>query len=131
MILNKLLQTEFPRSYEHCKSGTWSQGENTLSDRHMHTLTDLVYDVARVLAKSNSVVVIQLLGMVKKRVDAEVMSYQQHHNDKSETSVDAMEDGMIDDEINITAVNDGMIDDKMDMSGDDDDLRIIVLQIII
>ena len=94
----------------------------------MHTLSGLVYDVVRVLAKSNSMVVIHLLAMVKKRVNTQVMLYQQHQNDRSETSVDAMEDGMIDDKMDITAMDNavGQIALVMMMS-----LRIIVGQMII
>ena len=61
-----------------CSTGTWSQDGDNLSDRHIHTLSDLVYDVVHVLKKSESVVVIHVLAVVKKRVDTEVILYQQH-----------------------------------------------------
>ena len=69
----------------------------------MHTLLGLVYDVVRVLTKSNLIVAIHVLAAVKKRVDTEVICLVD--------AVDVSEDGMMD----------GMMDNEMDLAGNDDE----------
>jgi len=65
-----LLKTECPRSHQLSRAGVWSLDANVkLSDRHMHTLFILLYDVVRVLSKSHSAIAHELLNDVKRKVD--------------------------------------------------------------
>jgi len=65
-----LLRTEFPRSHQLSRARVWSLDINVkLSDRYIHTLSILVYDIVRVLSKSYSVIAHELLNDVKRKVE--------------------------------------------------------------
>jgi len=65
-----LLKTEFPRIHQLSRDGVWSLDTHVkISDRHMHTLSILVYDGIWVLSKLHSDIVHELLNAVKRKVD--------------------------------------------------------------
>ena len=65
-----LLKTEFPRSHQLSRAGVQSLDANVkLSDRHIHTLSIIVYDDVRILSKSHSTIAYELLNGVKRKVE--------------------------------------------------------------
>ena len=71
--IDSFLESEFPRNYMLSRGGRWYfDGNHISSDRRIHDLSLIVYDFVRVLSKSHSTTVSNLLATVKKRVDYEV-----------------------------------------------------------
>jgi len=64
-----VLKTEFPRSHQLSRARVWSLDTNVkLSDRHIHILPILVYDVVWVLLESHSAIAHELINDVKSKV---------------------------------------------------------------
>ena len=59
-----------------CQHKWYVDGNNTTSDRRINDLSVIVYDFVRVLSRSHSVTVSNILSNVKKRVDKELSVYK-------------------------------------------------------
>ena len=85
---NQIIRDEFdvllqknPRNYTSSPTGVWFfHMKEQLSERYMHTLLRIVYDIVRVLSKSQYTLASELIDGVNKRVEYEVSMYQQKYD---------------------------------------------------